>query len=1160
MPTPKTFALLVGIDRYRNTREAPHLRGCVADAEAMRALLVDRLGVPPENVRLLTARMDASEPPEALATRENIIKGWQEHLAQAGPGDQVFFHYSGHGAQARSSDPTELDGYDETLVPHDSRTPGVYDLLDKELGALIRQVEAKGAAVTVVLDCCHSGSGTRAAAEPDESRPRARRGTADERERPPETILSGPPTPQAATRALRRPSGWTLPGGGHVLLAGCRDEELSYEYRNPQTGQWHGATSYFLVKALNNYRPGMTWSQVHDFVYTNVHAVYPQQSPQLEGPENRQVLGGLAAPSDPHLLVLEVEEGPDGVFVKVNGGAALGLSPESQVAIYPPGSDLQGPPLARGTVVESKVDHAWARLEEMTGPPGSTIQPASRVTVTALGYENLVYPVAVDDALVQRAIQSPAEGAPSPFLEIVPGDDPGAIFRVDAQGDRYRILDSDGVQIVVETPPRTLEGAAKVAKFLAHLAIFRNVQRLRNPAPIPVLEGAVSIEAVSYTKIGRSGRPYDPQDLREAGHEAVLPPGRKLHVTIRNNTTETLYLSVFNLSANFGIFRLYPETAPYATVAGGKEIQLAGLEPEVNNPFASRSTEIIKVFATRQPIDFDVLQMPELNEPMPVARTRASGPLAELLNGIRHDGSRTRRLVVRRDDVHNQWITEQLEITVLNQHTRRQLNPGETQVDLGTPLEITLEKPADFQGSLVLSSLGQASRGPDVEQPPALPPGLESPEAQEHFQPLVLGPGSRALGADPAVVAIQGEASQLASVSPDAPLRLELSLPDEPGLAGLLPVAFDGQFYHLVGQAEDARSRSGAGEGQRRLAVAIQHLPPPQDQPDEAGQEEETRDLKRTVRLFLYKVLHRELPPDTGLRQATLDETGEPVYGPVRPEDLAQAQRVALLVHGFSSSTEWQVRNAWPRFQELGGYDLCLTFDYETFNTSMRENGRILSQALQFVGFGPDDSWSLDVFCHSMGTGVVRAAVELAGAHAFVDRVFMAGAPNNGTPLAKGKDLIVWLGTIGLNQGGLVPPALIASWVLKQIGDAAAGVDDLVPDSEFYRELNSEGSPINVPYYVQIGTNQAADAPLDWRKLFSTAGLIKVADQGLDVVLGGQNDLLVSVASARAVRHGHWPQLEVAELTGHHFQYFRTEESLAKLREWLAGDTGENEA
>ncbi len=46
MTQPQVYALLVGIDRYKNPREAPHLRGCVADAESMRSLLINRLGVP----------------------------------------------------------------------------------------------------------------------------------------------------------------------------------------------------------------------------------------------------------------------------------------------------------------------------------------------------------------------------------------------------------------------------------------------------------------------------------------------------------------------------------------------------------------------------------------------------------------------------------------------------------------------------------------------------------------------------------------------------------------------------------------------------------------------------------------------------------------------------------------------------------------------------------------------------------------------------------------------------------------------------------------------------------------------------------------------------------------------------------------------------------
>ncbi|MEZ4710786.1 MAG: caspase family protein [Caldilineaceae bacterium] len=137
------YALLVGIDRYANPAQAPHLRGCVADVEGTYGFLTYQLGVPQDNIRLLTARMDANEAPQNLATRENIIRGWREHLAQAGAGDQVFFNYSGHGARARAADSDDPSGYNETMVPHDSRTPGIYDIIDKELATLIEEVERR---------------------------------------------------------------------------------------------------------------------------------------------------------------------------------------------------------------------------------------------------------------------------------------------------------------------------------------------------------------------------------------------------------------------------------------------------------------------------------------------------------------------------------------------------------------------------------------------------------------------------------------------------------------------------------------------------------------------------------------------------------------------------------------------------------------------------------------------------------------------------------------------------------------------------------------------------------------------------------------------------------------------------------------------------------
>ena len=146
MSNPSIYALLVGVDRYDNPQQAPNLRGCVADTQAMYNFLTTRLQVPADRILWLTSTMERSEPADRRATRENILRGWQQHLTKAGAGDHVFFHYSGHGAQAKTIDPVnEPDGLDETIVPADSRTPGVFDILDKELAALIAGVEANGA-------------------------------------------------------------------------------------------------------------------------------------------------------------------------------------------------------------------------------------------------------------------------------------------------------------------------------------------------------------------------------------------------------------------------------------------------------------------------------------------------------------------------------------------------------------------------------------------------------------------------------------------------------------------------------------------------------------------------------------------------------------------------------------------------------------------------------------------------------------------------------------------------------------------------------------------------------------------------------------------------------------------------------------------------------
>ncbi len=1167
---PRIFALLVGIDGY-SSPTIPDLRGCVADVRAVRAFLVHRLQVPETRIWTLTSSVPQVAG-ERLPTRAHILAAWQEIVQQLRPGDQFFFHYSGHGAQAPSVDPDEPDGFDETIVPMDSRTTDaagrpVFDLLDKELAALIAMAEDRGAQVAAVLDCCHSGSGTRAALRPDPTRPLARRCRADHRPRELASTVPGTAQHLEAARRLRRSSGWKVPGR-HVLLAAARDEELSYEYRSPETGQWHGAATYFLVQALQGYRPDMTWQEVYDVVRTRVHGIYPQQTPQLEGPGNRRIFGEEAPPVAPYLRVTEVEATPSGPVVQVDGGVAVGLVEGSQVAIYPPGSDLQGEPLAQGSVIRADVDHAWVQLPP--GLPVDAVPLPARARILSLGFETLVYAVAVSDPWVRAALQGEPpfqDRKPSPFLEVVSHDAPGAHFRVDATPEGYAIQDGSGAQIVATMPPRTQAGAVQVAQHLHHLAVFHNVRALRNPTPAPLLAHALEVRAYSYTRAGFSA-PKDGIPLDEVDH--ILTPGRRIWVTVRNLSARTLYVAVFNLSSNFGIHRIYPPHAPHQTVVPGAAFHIPRLRPEIHHPSLPAATEVIKVFASTVPMDFDVLQLPDLNQPEATAAEtrRATGPLAELLEGVRHTG--TRKLVVT-EDIHDRWITCQMEITVLNEPTRHPLPAGQRAVELGTPLELRVEKPPEFQGEIVLSTLLQATRGPDVQHPVTPPPALESPEGQRLFSPIALEGTARSAGASPGILAINASPTALETLDPDHPLRLELSLDASEELEGVVAVAWDGQHHYLVGQTTSL-SPPDERTGRRRVTVTVARLPLPadlsagepilsaRDLPPELAQsptagERPHRDLRRTVRLFLYRIHRREPPPDMGVRRATLDEDGTPVYAPIHPEEVAQASRVALLVHGLTGDTRWLVQRLWPHLQKWAAYDLLLAFDYESLTVPIEENGHRLAQALQTLGFGPTDGIHLDVFAHGLGTQVVRAMVELAGGHAFVDRAFLAGPPNAGTRLADVKGLAFWSATLLLNQAGVGPVTLIAEWALKKALDAGVAVDDLRPGSEFYRKLNEADSPLDVPYFVQIGENSRRAKPFPGEVLFAKSGVLRLVDMGLDRLLGGPNDLVVSVASARAVRQGRWPQLQVTVLPGHHFQYFQTPESLEALAPIRADST-----
>lgn len=148
-------ALLIGIDAYQ---AVSRLEGPVNDARDMAAFLVQHAGFRQDDLRLLL---------DGEATRHNILAAIEAWLIEGTrPGDDVVLYFSGHGFQQPDLDGDETDQLDETLVPVDARVDegrmvrGM--ITDDDIALLLDRLADRR--TYVVVDACHSGTSTRAAA------------------------------------------------------------------------------------------------------------------------------------------------------------------------------------------------------------------------------------------------------------------------------------------------------------------------------------------------------------------------------------------------------------------------------------------------------------------------------------------------------------------------------------------------------------------------------------------------------------------------------------------------------------------------------------------------------------------------------------------------------------------------------------------------------------------------------------------------------------------------------------------------------------------------------------------------------------------------------------------------------------------------------------
>lgn len=313
MPAAR-HALLIGINRYPQIPNAD-LQGCVSDMELMRSLLAERFGFPAERTRTLR---------DEEATQQGIRGALADLAAAVGKDDIVVLFYAGHGS--RMNDPRQPGRLLESMVTHDSgrgARPN-RDIIDEEIDQWVQRVNEKTPFVSLIFDCCHSGSVTR-----DPFGELTREAPADLRA-PAEMFDSGAvPEIFASARNVeaeqgRGTAGW-MPGRRRaVVIAACRADELANEHTGEGAVR-HGALTFFLGQALFQTPSGATWRDVFERISPKITTIYGRQHPQIEGRMDQLLFGTEEIRPASYLPVLAVRDGA----VEIGGGAAHGVRPGS---------------------------------------------------------------------------------------------------------------------------------------------------------------------------------------------------------------------------------------------------------------------------------------------------------------------------------------------------------------------------------------------------------------------------------------------------------------------------------------------------------------------------------------------------------------------------------------------------------------------------------------------------------------------------------------------------------------------------------------------------------------------------------------------------------------------------------------------------------------
>ena len=336
-PKPTKRALVIAIGEYSPGRTGWSRINSANDARILEPTLKNQG---------FTVRIVSNPTKAEIVSALNILR------EESKPGDIVLVHISAHGVGITDDNGDESDGFDESIVPIDapdaSKLPAGYKgekhLRDDQLGEFLTTIRERlgpQGDLLVLLDACHSGTGTRGPGG-------VVRGSTEP--------LRLPDFPQAAASGEDPSVFFELPTGTALsnitVLAATQANHLNYENAVQQCGS---LTSAF-CSVISEESSAMSYQALFERVQSKISLLdvcyQSGQHPELESTQsNRMLFGGEKTAVKQAFPIISLN--PAERTALLNGGKLAGIDVGTRLKLYKAGDNPATAKVLDSVVVES---------------------------------------------------------------------------------------------------------------------------------------------------------------------------------------------------------------------------------------------------------------------------------------------------------------------------------------------------------------------------------------------------------------------------------------------------------------------------------------------------------------------------------------------------------------------------------------------------------------------------------------------------------------------------------------------------------------------------------------------------------------------------------------------------------------------------------------